>query len=63
MKTPLENPSGHLSYSAELGWSLIKDGMPLCAHNANRQEVENIADLFKLELPSVFWNGEIGKFV
>lgn len=55
-------PSVHLSYSAELGWSLIKDGMPLCAVTT-RENAEKVASRFNLSLPSVYWQGEQGQFV
>jgi hypothetical protein len=56
-----EIPSVYLSRNSE-GWSLIKDGMPLCAVTT-RENAESVASRFKLSLPSVYWQGEQGQFV
>jgi hypothetical protein len=56
-----EIPPVYLSQNSE-GWSLIKDGMPLCAVTT-RENAENVASRFKLSLPSVYWQGERGQFV
>jgi len=56
-----EIPSVYLSHS-EIGWSLMKDGMPLCAHTS-KENAEKLATQYKLVLPSIFWQGEQGQFV
>lgn len=56
-----EIPSVYLSHS-DLGWSLIKDGMPLCAHTS-KEQAEKVATQFNLQLPAVYWQGEQGQFV
>ena len=56
-----ENPSIHLSSNAQ-GWSLIKDGIPLCAVTSKENAVK-VAVQFKLELPSIYWDGEKGQFI
>jgi hypothetical protein len=62
MKTQTEEiPTTHLSKNSE-GWSLVHNGMPLCAITT-RENAENVASRFKLSLPSVYWDGEQGQFV
>ena len=56
-----EIPSVYLSKNSD-GWSLIKDGMPLCAVTT-RENAENVASRFNLSLPSVYWHCEQGQFV
>jgi hypothetical protein len=60
-ETLKEIPSVYLSRNSE-GWSLIKDGMPLCAVTT-RENAESVASRLKLSLPSVYWQGEQGQFV
>jgi hypothetical protein len=62
MKTQIEEiPTTHLSKNSE-GWSLMHNGMPLCAVTT-QEKAEGFAEHFKLKLPHVFWDGEQGQFV
>ena len=54
-------PQTHLSRNSE-GWSLIHNGLPLCAVTT-RERAEGFAEHFKLKLPDFFWDGEKGEFV
>jgi hypothetical protein len=56
-----EIPSAYLSKTSD-GWSLIKQGMPLCAVTT-RENAEKVAAQFKIQLPSIYWQGEQGQFV
>ncbi len=62
MQTQIEEiPTTHLSKNSE-GWSLMHNGMPLCAVTT-QERAEGFAEHFKLKLPHVFWDGEQGQFV
>ena len=53
-------PQHYLSFS-ERGWSLISQGMPLCAPT-DKATAEQVAKKHNMTLPSVYWNGMDGKF-
>lgn len=57
----METPPTYLSVN-EMGWALIKDGMPLCAHTSKEGAIQ-CASRFKLDLPAVIWDGIKGEFV
>lgn len=56
----IEIPETYLS-KTEMGWNLIKNGLPLCAETS-KEKARQAALHFKLKLPSVFWDGINGKF-
>jgi hypothetical protein len=56
-----EIPTTHLSKNSD-GWSLMHNGMPLCAVTT-QERAEGFAEHFKLKLPHVFWDGEQGQFI
>jgi hypothetical protein len=60
MKTKNTDPQHYLSFS-DRGWSLISNGMPLCAPTT-RSAAEDVANRYDLKLPPKFWNGKEGKF-
>ena len=60
MKIETEIPETYLSRN-EQGWSLIKNGMPLCAVKSKENALQS-ALFLEFELPNVFWNGETGEF-
>jgi hypothetical protein len=60
IKIETEIPETYLSKNDQ-GWSLIKNGMPLCAVTSKEKAIQS-ALFFKLKLPNVFWNGETGEF-
>jgi hypothetical protein len=55
-----ESPQNYLSQTEE-GWCVISHGMPLCAVTTKEKAIE-AASLFKLKLPSIFWDGIRGDF-
>lgn len=55
-----QEPTNYLSYS-ERGWSLISQGMPLCAPT-DKATAEQVANRHKITLPTVYWNGLEGRF-
>lgn len=62
MQNKIEDfPATHLSKNQD-GWSLMHNGMPLCAVTT-RERAEGFADHFNLKLPNFFWDGERGEFV
>ena len=54
------DPQHYLSLS-ERGWSLISNGMPLCAPT-DKATAEQAAKRHELTLPPVYWNGMERKF-
>lgn len=54
------NSKNYLSYS-ERGWSLISNGIPLCAPT-DKLSAENVAKNLDINLPFFYWNGIQGKF-
>jgi hypothetical protein len=45
-----------------LGFTVIHNGVPICA-DTSRESAMICANLAKLDLPAVFWDGDSGTFI
>lgn len=52
----------HLSFS-DGHYRIVHMGVPVCADKNSLAEALRVADQFRLELLSVAWNGDLGKWV
>lgn len=61
MKTPEQLPTTHLTRQ-RAGWTLIHQGMPLCADGSTLSDCLAIAARARLHLPAQVWIAGLGRF-
>lgn len=61
MKTTEQIPTTHLTRQ-RVGWTLIHQGMPLCADGTTLADCLAIASRAKLHLPARVWIAELTRF-
>ena len=57
-----QDHKAHLSFS-ERGWILMYQGSPLCDYKATHDEVMQVVAHYRITLPLVTWNGDLGCWV
>lgn len=55
------NPATHLTRT-ETGWTLIHNGMPLCAETSSLADCLALASRAKLHVPAQVWIASLGRF-
>ncbi len=58
----MEDYKIYLSYSTDRKWILINQGSPLCDYKHTLEDVLKVSDFYKIKLPSVFYNADLGQW-
>lgn len=58
----MEDHKIYLSHSVDRGWVLINQGSPLCDYKKHLRDVMQVVNFYKIKLPSVFYNADLGQW-
>jgi hypothetical protein len=58
----MEDHKFYLSYSNDRRWILINQGSPLCDYKQNLSDVMQVVDFYKIKLPHVFYDADLGQW-
>jgi hypothetical protein len=58
----MEDHKVYLSYSTDRRWVLINQGSPLCDYKQNLKDVMQVVDFYKIKLPHVFYDADVGQW-
>jgi hypothetical protein len=58
----MEDHKIYLSYSTDRRWVLINQGSPLCDYKQNLKDVMQVVDFYKIKLPHVFYDADVGQW-